>query len=59
MGLNDGGVVENSYFDKDIATTSAGKGNSKTTADMKKQATFEGWNFRSVWGISNSYPYLK
>ncbi len=33
----------------------------KTTAEMKKGATFSGWDFAAVWGIAEgkSYPYLR
>jgi hypothetical protein len=33
----------------------------KSSFDLKKQATFIGWNFSDIWGIDEaaSYPYLK
>lgn len=54
--------IQNSYFDTTVseldvqATSDAGK----TTAQMRKQESFESWNFNSVWSIEEgqSYPYL-
>ena len=36
------------------------KGIPKTTAEMKQESTFTGWNFVNVWGIEENvtYPYL-
>ena len=36
-------------------------GTGKTTSEMKKQATFTGYDFSGVWGISEnqSYPYIR
>ncbi|UCG55888.1 MAG: hypothetical protein JSU70_13570 [Phycisphaerales bacterium] len=33
----------------------------RTTAEMKQQSTFEGWDFVNVWGIgeNQTYPYLR
>ncbi|MFZ4707488.1 MAG: BspA family leucine-rich repeat surface protein [Bacteroidales bacterium] len=60
------GTVESSYWDKETSgkATSAG-GNGKTTAEMKTQSTFTGWDFTTIpiWvidGTNNAgYPYLK
>jgi hypothetical protein len=56
------GGVGTSYWDTQTSgqATSAG-GTGKTTAQMKKQATFVGWDFTSVWRISEnlSYPILQ
>ncbi|MDR3001858.1 MAG: hypothetical protein LBU89_11410 [Fibromonadaceae bacterium] len=45
--------------DADISTISGISG--KTSAELKKEATFEGWNFTRIWGIEEdvAYPYLK
>ena len=55
------GSVNNSYWD----TNHTGQANSaggigRTTAQMKMQATFVGWDFTNVWRIGEnvSYPYL-
>jgi prepilin-type N-terminal cleavage/methylation domain-containing protein len=58
----DKGEIASSYWDTETSgqSESAGGGEGKTTAEMKQQATFEGWDFGIVWGIDegNSYPYL-
>ncbi len=53
------------YWDKeatgwDISAGGTGA-TAKTTAEMKQQATFAGWDFASVWEIAEgqSYPYLR
>jgi uncharacterized repeat protein (TIGR02543 family) len=55
------GVITNSYWDVEVSgcTTSAG-GEGKTTAQMKRQATYAGWNFSTEWGIDEGegYPFL-
>ena len=52
--------VTNSYFDINTSgqTISAG-GTGKTTAEMKQQTTYVGWDFTNTWGINNDYPYLQ
>ncbi|MFZ3019051.1 MAG: MBG domain-containing protein [Gallionella sp.] len=55
-------VVNNSYWDTDTtgqATSAAGTG--KTTAQMKQQASFSGWDFVNTWRIyeGSSYPVLR
>lgn len=57
-------VVTNSYFDLTVATKNSGAyGTGKPTSEMKKQATYAGWNFTDIWGIdtsiNNGYPYLR
>jgi len=55
---DDEGTVRNSYYDKKISRQGYnGIGISKTTVDMKKQVTFEGWDFNTIWNIN--YPSLK
>jgi len=38
-------------------------GTGKTTAEMKNQNTYTGWDFTNIWAIdsskNNGYPYLK
>jgi hypothetical protein len=57
-----GSDVINSYYDKEASKQSDSKADGKTTAEMKQKATYEGWNFGKVWGISGEvnggYPYL-
>ncbi len=56
------GTVSNSYWDMQTSgqSTSAG-GAGKTTAEMRQQATFVGWDFTSIWGLVEgaSHPYLR
>ena len=56
------GTVGTSYWDTQNSgqSTSAG-GTGKTTAQMKQQTTFAGWDFTYVWHISEnvSYPVLR
>lgn len=51
--------VISSYYDTQTSgCTDTGKGEPKTTAEMKQQATFEGWDFDKYWSITDSYPFL-
>ncbi|WP_003545435.1 GLUG motif-containing protein [Desulfotomaculum nigrificans] len=52
--------VTDSYFDINTSgqTISAG-GTGKTTTEMKQQSTYINWDFTSIWGINNDYPYLQ
>lgn len=65
------GTEENSYYDSQTTGQSdTGKGEPRTTAQMKMQSTFTGWDFtgetangtEDIWTISGSvnsgYPYL-
>jgi len=58
-----GGTVSNSYYDSQTTGRSdTGKGTPKTTAQMKQQSTFNGWDFTTdTWKIVEgaSYPYLR
>ena len=74
-GTTDGGLIEtdetggiflvtSSYWDTQISGQSASDGGTgKTTAEMKTQSTFTGWDFSSIWGMDSStnsgYPYLR
>jgi filamentous hemagglutinin family protein len=62
VGVWGGGAITNSYWNIETSgqpTSSGGTG--KTTAQMKQQATFAGWDFVNTWGIveGSSYPYLQ
>ncbi|MGI6143618.1 MAG: GLUG motif-containing protein [bacterium] len=64
VGYNEDGDIRACYYDRETTGRSAHDnqwGIPKTTAEMKQQATFEGWDFDSVWGIVEgyTYPYLK
>lgn len=52
------GVVANSYYDSQTSGKSdTGKGTPKTTAEMRRQATFEGWDFVNTWKIGENASY--
>lgn len=49
------------YFDQETALTAASDGGTpKTTAEMKSEPTYSGWDFATVWTVSpGSYPTLR
>jgi len=56
-------TIISSYYDSETSGYSdTGKGTPKTTAEMKQQETFAGWDFDTVWAMDSSindgYPYL-
>ncbi|MDR3285819.1 MAG: DUF5036 family protein [Prevotellaceae bacterium] len=60
------GIIKNSYFDKekaevDYSIPPSNTTGASTTAQMKQQATYSGWDFNSVWQIQEgvSYPTLR
>ena len=65
-GLREG--LDSYYFDKELISNEGYsydilKVRGRTSAEMKQQATYEGWDFDTVWGISaginDGYPYLR
>ncbi|WP_366162629.1 hypothetical protein ABXS71_06160 [Bacillus infantis] len=53
-------TITNSYWDQDSSGLLVSDGGiGKTTSEMKQRETFVGWDFTSVWGIENGYPYLQ
>jgi hypothetical protein len=66
VGWNSG-TVSNSYWDKQTTGQDTSFGSipsfGKTTAQMKTQSTFVGWDFAASWaiktGINAGYPYLQ
>ncbi|QJX61015.1 peptidase M26 [Niallia circulans] len=53
-------TVTNSYWDMNSSgLTNSQGGTGKTTAEMKTQSTYIGWDFTSTWGFNNDYPYLQ
>ena len=74
IGVNDGGMITNSYWDVNNSGQLIGIGElgassintgveGKTTSEMKNQSTYLTWDFANVWAINNSindgYPYFK
>lgn len=50
--------VTNSYYNSDLHSTSLA-GTPLTTAQMKQQSSYTGWDFITTWGSNNDYPYLR
>jgi len=55
-----GNIVENSFYDEDTTGQSdTGKGEPKSTAEMKDINTFSAWNIaEGTIDLNNGYPYL-
>lgn len=56
------GTITHCYYDSETSGQSdTGKGEPRTTVQMKQQATFAGWDFNNVWDINEgiSYPFLR
>ena len=56
------GTTVNSYWDRQTTSQRSSDGGvGKTTDDMKKQTTYENWDFDTVWKIDegNDYPTLR
>jgi len=61
VGAN-GGSISSSYWDVTTSSRQASAGGvGLTTPQMKKLASFSGWDFSTIWRIyeDNSYPLLK
>ena len=62
LGWSDG-TVSGSYWDTNATgqATSDGSATGKSTAEMKQQASFAGWDFTAVWRITEdvTYPLLR
>ena len=56
------GTITNCYYDSETSGQSTGRGAPKTTAEMKTQATFVGWDFYEIWdiaaNINEGYPHF-
>lgn len=54
--------ITSSYFDISKAGRTDNFAAAKSTQEMKKQSTFNGWDFISIWGmnggVNEGYPYL-
>lgn len=53
--------VSDSYYDQEVANKNdLNKGIPKTTAEMMTKATYEAWDFLTIWSIDEgeSYPYF-
>jgi hypothetical protein len=62
-GSREGSIFSNSFYDMEKSSQSESYGGEgKTTAEMKTQTTYAGWDFNAIWGLSsdinNGYPHL-
>ena len=56
VGYHYGGTVRYSYYNS--ANTGNRVGIPATTADLKKQETYTGWDFETIWEITDGYPVI-
>jgi len=59
-----GSTINNSFYNTETSKQSESDGGTgKTTAEMNEQATYTGWDFSTIWGLSSTvnsgYPYLR
>ena len=62
VGVNEYGSSTNCYWDTQTSGQSTSDGGTgKTTAQMKPQTTFSGWDFDNIGGIEEgvTYPFLQ
>jgi len=58
------GIIKNSYYAIETSgqNDNDGRGEPKTTAEMRQQSTFLNWDFEKIWSIdaakNNGFPYL-
>ena len=58
-------TMSNCYYDKQVSSKESTEGGTipKNTLAMKMQATYQNWDFDTVWGIdseiNDGYPYLQ
>ncbi|RXZ79407.1 hypothetical protein EBB07_22775 [Paenibacillaceae bacterium] len=55
------GLLARSFYDQEkTGQNDSFKGTPLTSAQMKEQVSYTGWDFDTVWGINtNNYPYLR
>lgn len=64
MGYNNSGFMEFTYWDVDstgqIVSWGSETASGKKTGEMKEMASFEGWDFKTIWAIQENLttPYL-
>jgi hypothetical protein len=62
-GGNVGTTVSSFWDTQTSGQTTSASGTGKTTAEMKTQATFTGWDFTTIWDIdsgkNDGYPHLR
>ncbi|MDR0517655.1 MAG: hypothetical protein LBH25_11485 [Fibromonadaceae bacterium] len=62
VGESEGEII-NSYYNMETSKSDIGKGEPRTTEELKLLFTFAGWDFANLWGIDSTanggYPYLR
>lgn len=58
VGTNSSATFTSCYYDSEVSGQSdTGKGEPRTTTEMKTKSTYENWNFDTIWQINtNQYP---
>ncbi|HNV01393.1 MAG TPA: hypothetical protein PKK60_03120, partial [archaeon] len=53
--------ITNSYYDSTKFSGEYTNGTGLTTSQMKQSTNFSGWDFSTIWNITNgtTYPYLR
>ena len=62
VGYKEIGTIEASYYDRHTTgQDDSDEGTPLTTMEMQRQASYQGWDFVTVWSIDegSSYPYLQ
>jgi hypothetical protein len=62
VGKHESGGIFDSYYNSDpVGQPNNGWGTPKTTDELKRYATFAGWDFKNVWHIHDgqTYPRLR
>lgn len=61
VGSNSSSTIANGYYNTETSGHSTGSGTGLTTAQMKQQSSFTGFNFDTVWAITNgkAFPRLQ
>lgn len=59
-GQNKKLLITNCYYNKVASTLVTNTDEAKTTVEMRKEATYENWDFDTIWDIDEeiTYPYL-
>ena len=63
VGYREAGSFERCYWDTETSGQAASVGGEgRTTAQMRQQSTYDGWDFTAAWGLAPDqnagYPYL-
>jgi hypothetical protein len=63
VGLSNVNINNSNFYEDSTGQVNAGKGVPQSTANMKIEGTYTGWDFTNTWGINpsrnNGYPYLR